>query len=117
MQTNDTPKVETFYPLSPMQQGMLFHTLHAPQAGEYFRRVSCTLEGDLDAALFRTCWDLVLQHHAALRTSFVWEGVKEAVQAVWTRVELPWEECDLSGLGSDEQERTIRELLEDDCQR
>jgi hypothetical protein len=27
--------VEDFYPLSPMQQGLLFHTLSAPDTGVY----------------------------------------------------------------------------------
>lgn len=33
-------KIEDMYPLSSVQQGMLFHTLYAPESAVYFER--CT---------------------------------------------------------------------------
>ena len=37
MQTSQTPEanIESIYPLSPMQEGMLFHTLLKPGSGIY----------------------------------------------------------------------------------
>ncbi len=84
--------VEALYPLSPMQQGMLFHSLHSPDAGEYFRQLSLSLTGELDAAAFQSAWRAALQRHSVLRSAFVWEGVREPVQAVLREMELPWEE-------------------------
>src|SRR5262249_10798473 len=37
--------IEDIYPLSPMQQGMLFHTLFAPESGVYYEQLSCTVSG------------------------------------------------------------------------
>jgi len=40
--------IEDIYPLSPMQQGLLFHTVYAPESGVYIGQMACRLEGDLN---------------------------------------------------------------------
>jgi len=40
--------IEDIYPLSPMQQGMLFHSIYAPESGEYIEQMSCKIDGQLD---------------------------------------------------------------------
>ena len=81
--------VESFYPLSPMQEGMLFHSLEAGQPGVYVTQLHAVLHGELDAAAFRQAWQTALDRHPILRTSFAWEGLKRPVQVVHRRVELP----------------------------
>ena len=46
--------VEDFYPLSPMQQGMLFHTLYSPNSGVYFEQLTCTLRQTGERAGIKT---------------------------------------------------------------
>lgn len=48
--------IEAAYPLSPMQQGMLFHTIYAPESGMYFEQLSCTFVGNLNVAAFQRAW-------------------------------------------------------------
>ena len=38
------PTIETMYPLTPLQQGMLFHTLYAPHEGMYMQQLLVTLQ-------------------------------------------------------------------------
>ena len=45
--------IEDIYELSPMQQGMLFHTLYSPNSGEYFEQFNCLIKGDLNIELFK----------------------------------------------------------------
>src|SRR5262249_9098367 len=45
--------VEDVYPLSALQQGLLFHSLYAPDDDAYFEQLSCRLEGALDVDAFR----------------------------------------------------------------
>src|SRR5437899_1535140 len=106
--------IESFYPLSPMQQGMLFHTLYTSGSTEYFRRIGCVLEGPLDAGAFRSAWQEVVKRHPVMRTSFVWEGVKEPIQVVQCDVELPWEELDWRPLSSAERENQWEKFLNKD---
>ena len=64
--------IEAVYPLSPMQEGMLFHTLMNPGTGIYLMQNRYCVEGDLDQAVFRRAWTQVIARHSILRTSFVW---------------------------------------------
>ena len=48
--------VESFYPLSPLQQGLLFHSLCEPDSGMYFNQTAVELKGrifSLEAVLPR----------------------------------------------------------------
>ena len=63
--------IETIYALSPMQEGMLFHTLYDPDSGVYFEQTVCTLRGDLDASAFEQAWQATVERYAILRTSLI----------------------------------------------
>lgn len=76
------------YPLSPMQQGLLFHSLSAPSSGVYVAQVTCRLAPDADLTAFERAWESMLRRHAILRTSFAWDGV-EPLQRVHEDVQCP----------------------------
>src|SRR5690349_8936051 len=107
-------QIEAFYPLSPMQQGMLFHTLYDTDSRMYVEQTVFTLSGDLDVSAFKRAWEQVVDRHPTLRTIFMWEGLKAPVQIVNRRVELPWKLEDWRDLSPDEQEARIQTLLADD---
>jgi amino acid adenylation domain-containing protein len=87
-------KIEDIYPLSPMQQGMLFHSLYAPESGVYFEQLSYALHGPLDVSALKQAWQHVIARHAILRTVFVWEGRDKPLQVVRKQTRLPWEDHD-----------------------
>ena len=80
--------IEESYPLSPMQQGMLLHTLLAPRSGVYIQQLVCSLHENLDTVAFRKAWERVVEQHAVLRTSFSLEGVSEPLQEVHKDIPL-----------------------------
>lgn len=106
--------VEDFYPLSPMQQGMLFHTLYAPDSGVYFEQLSCTLHGDFNFNAFELAWNTIVNRHPILRTGFIGEGLKEPVQVVYHEINLPFEKQDWRNLSSTEQEERLNQYLQND---
>jgi len=106
--------VEDIYPLSPMQQGMLFETLSASVAGIYVEQLSCTLSGDLDAAAFAQAWKRVVERHAVLRTAFLWEGLEQPLQIVRQQVKLPYSSLDWRELPATEQEQRLLGYLKQD---
>ena len=109
--------IADFYPLSPMQQGILFHCLADPKSGVYFDQFSCTIEGNLNIAAFHRAWQQVLNRHSILRTCFLWEGLKEPVQVVHRQVKLPFVHQDWRHLSSVAQQEQIEAFLPSDrCQ-
>lgn len=81
--------IEAVYPLSPMQQGMLFHSLYAPETGAYFEQFTCVLRGRLNRTAFEQAWQIIVQRQAVLRTSFVWKRLDRMLQVVQKEVNLP----------------------------
>src|ERR1700733_272885 len=86
--------IQSIHPLSPMQQGMLFHALLAPKSGVYFNQILYTLSGTVDAAALQLAWQKAMDQHEPLRTLFVWEGQEKPLQVVRRHVLLPWEDLD-----------------------
>jgi amino acid adenylation domain-containing protein len=109
--------IETMYPLSPMQQGMLFHTLLAPEAGVYIPQVCFDLAGKLDPAALQQAWQEVLNHHATLRTAFYWERRDKPFQVVFRQVELPWQQLDWQEIPIEEQPDRLQDWLQRDRQQ
>ncbi len=105
-------KIEDIYPLSPMQEGMIFHTLYAPESRLYFQQESYSLHGALDVDALKQAWQQVVDRHAVLRTSFAWERRDKPLQIVYRNIELPWQEKDWRGLTPAEQQEQLKSFLE-----
>jgi amino acid adenylation domain-containing protein len=106
--------LEDIYELSPLQQGLLFHTLYAPASGIYFEQFSWKLKGKLDAIAFRKAWQQVIDRHPILRTAFYWQELEKPYQVVYKQVELPWQQEDWRDLSPQERETKLNELLKRD---
>ncbi|MEY3826301.1 MAG: hypothetical protein RLZZ148_1115, partial [Cyanobacteriota bacterium] len=106
--------IESIYPLSPMQQGMLFHTIFEPTAGMYFQQLICTLEPHLNVLALEQAWQQVVERHPALRTIFLWEKRKKPLQVVCKQVNIPWTHYDWRSLSPLEQQERRGIFLESD---
>ncbi len=109
--------VEDFYPLSPLQQGLLFHSVAEPSSRLYCNQSFLTLRGELDAEAFRRAWQRAVDRHPVLRTFFVWEGVAKPAQVVRPRVVVPFEVLDWRGLAPSEREVRFDVLRRTDLER
>lgn len=105
--------IEDVYPLTPMQHGLLFHSLQSRGGDVYFEWMSCRIEEAVDADALRGAWQAAVDRHAALRTSFVWDGWSEPLQVVRRRVELPWQELDWRRLAPEAQAERLGDFLDD----
>jgi len=106
--------IEDAYPLSPMQQGMLFHSLCAPESGVYVEQARFDLHGDLNIPAFTQAWQQLISRHSVLRTAFVWENLDNPVQIVGRQVKFPWEMQDWRDISIANQSLKLEELRETD---
>ena len=109
--------IETFYPLSPLQKGLLFHSLASPNSGLYFQQMNCFLRGKFDAGAWGKAWQSLVDLHPILRTSFVWEKVQEPIQVVHREVKLQINEQDWRAFNAIEQKAKSAEYLREDRRR
>ncbi|MBD2520823.1 amino acid adenylation domain-containing protein, partial [Nostoc sp. FACHB-973] len=105
--------IEDIYPLSPMQEGMLFESLYAPDSGVYFEQVICTFNGRLDVEAFEKAWQQVVEKHSIFRTGFVWESLSQPIQIVYRQVEVALETVDLRELSPQQQQQQLKTFLDD----
>jgi amino acid adenylation domain-containing protein/non-ribosomal peptide synthase protein (TIGR01720 family) len=110
-------QIEAIYPLSPLQQGILFHSLYDNSSSMYVSHLSCALSGDLDVVAFKQAWQRVVDRHAVLRTGFVWEGQTKPLQIVRQRVDSPWIDHDWRHYSPAEQQERLKTYLETDRER
>jgi amino acid adenylation domain-containing protein len=99
-----TQDIEDIYELSPLQQGILFHTLYAGDADIYVNQRSFYVDGPLDVDTLLLAWEQTTRAHTILRTSFHWEGLDKPVQVVHRDVPSNITRHDWSGQ-ADQQQR------------
>jgi amino acid adenylation domain-containing protein/non-ribosomal peptide synthase protein (TIGR01720 family) len=110
-------EVEDEYELTPLQEGLLFHGLYAPEDGHYIEQLHAGLEGQLDVPAFGRAWQTVIDRHPILRTSFHWRGVERPVQRVARRAKFTLELEDWRELAPSEQEERLTGMLTHDRSR
>ncbi|MEH2169732.1 MAG: amino acid adenylation domain-containing protein [Nostoc sp.] len=106
-----TKNIESIYPLSSMQQGVLFHSLYAPESGVYFNQTTLSLKGNVSTTAFESAWQKVVEKHSILRTLFVWQNRQTPLQIVLKQINLPWNNLDWRRLSPTEQQQQFLELL------
>ncbi len=116
MNADAPPDTDDVYGLSPLQEGMLVHTLQDPGVGMYINQAVYVLHGiDLDA--LRGAWEAVVNRHSILRSSFHWENREAPEQVVHRAVTLPFAFFDYENLRPNELEAQLREFLREDRMR
>ena len=103
--------IEDVYPLTPMQEGMLLHTLLEPGTGLYYMQDRYRINSELDPERFAQAWQAVIARHEALRASFCWNVGEDMLQVIHTPGRTPIEYLDWSNVAEAEQEPKLQALL------
>ncbi|XCN74104.1 MAG: amino acid adenylation domain-containing protein [Candidatus Electrothrix aestuarii] len=103
-------KIEDIYPLSPMQQGLLYHALYESETGVYFEQLQLTLT-NLAPDEFKAAWQLQLERHAIFRSVFVTEQ-DQTLQVVLSHALMDWKMHDWREYSEEEQQKKLDQLLQ-----
>ncbi|MFA5956078.1 MupA/Atu3671 family FMN-dependent luciferase-like monooxygenase [Hyphomicrobium sp.] len=106
--------IQDFYPLSPLQQGMLFHYLEARTPGVDVEQLEIEINEPIDADLLARAWAIVAAQHPILRTRFSWKDLQNPIQEVLTEIKVPFEVRDLVALSPEKQVAAVSAFLAQD---
>lgn len=107
-------QVQDMYYLSPMQEGMLFHTLHHQEKGFYVEQMDMNVKGTLRSDLLEKSMNIIVERYDIFRTVFLHEKVKRPVQVVLKNRPFQLDIVDIQDLSESEQLERIDRFKQKD---
>ncbi|WP_190140763.1 condensation domain-containing protein, partial [Streptomyces longispororuber] len=106
------PGLADVWPLTAMQEGLLFHTeLAGASFDAYQMQFDFHLAGAVEPERMRAAGQALLDRYPNLRAAFTTDSAGDRVQVIQSGIELPWRERDLTSLGEGEREERLKQLL------
>ncbi|SDH72564.1 non-ribosomal peptide synthase domain TIGR01720/amino acid adenylation domain-containing protein, partial [Pedobacter terrae] len=102
--------IQAIYPLSPIQEGMIFHSLYNSNASSYCEQLVCDLEGYINLSVLELSWSSILEKHTILRSSFHYKDFKFPVQCVHKELKIPFEFIDVREVPINKQPSYVEDL-------
>ena len=96
--------ISALYELSPLQEGILFHSLYNPKNTAYKTQFNMEFPDGLDLNAFRKAWEYVIKNHTILRTAFIHDQLNIPVQCVYKKINFDYEHVDYTHFGKEELE-------------
>ncbi|MBL4661676.1 MAG: AMP-binding protein, partial [Alcanivoracaceae bacterium] len=103
--------IAAIYPLTPLQQGLLFHT-EAQSDGAYVVQTAYQLRGNLDESMFKKAWEQTIARHPVLRSLFGGLTTNKPVQVILKEAKLSWSVYNWKNYSPQVCERRFKELTE-----
>ncbi len=85
------PNLTNIYPLTSLQQGLLFHEVYKPKSLAYFQQLVLTLKGSVQVEILRQACLALLNHYDIFRTVFQWKDLPYAIQCVLSNAVLDFQ--------------------------
>ena len=109
--------IKMIYPLSTMQEGMLFHALREEKTNVYFEQMAFSIESEFDKELLEKSFNLIIKRYDVLRTNFIYQKIQEPKQVVFKEREAVIEFQDITGLDGLEREAYVAEYKKRDMEK
>ncbi|KAF9926946.1 hypothetical protein BGZ67_007814, partial [Mortierella alpina] len=84
--------IQDIYPLTPLQDGILFHHLLATTGDPYLLTATIAFETRLLLDRYLAAFQTVVDRHDILRTAFFWENISTSAQVVYRHAPLTIQE-------------------------
>lgn len=109
--------LKDIYPLSPMQEGMLFQALSEEDRSLYVEQTSYRVKGKIDLVAFEAAWNRLVERYDILRTLFVHKKSRRPLQVVLKKREIEFSVEDLTRVPQAALEKRVRKIREADRAR
>jgi amino acid adenylation domain-containing protein len=97
-------KIKDLYPLTYIQEGMLFHNIMEKDTGAYFIQYVLGCNKKIDVNILSDALELLTLRYDVLRTAFIYKNTKVPVQVVMKERKCELNEVDISGIADKESE-------------
>ncbi|WP_434954333.1 amino acid adenylation domain-containing protein, partial [Paenibacillus polymyxa] len=112
--TRDIGELENVYALTPMQKGMLFHSLMDAESGAYFEQTTFDLRGRFQADIFQDSLNQLAQRHEIFRANFISGWQDEPVQVIFRHKDVGFRYEDVRHLDDQERDAYVQEFIRKD---
>lgn len=109
--------IKDIYPLTPMQEGMLLHSVMEEHSTAYFEQASFRLKGDFESELIERSLDFLFERHDILRTAFVYQDRQKPLQVVLAKRKSVFSYRDLSSMETEKRRAFLETFKMDDVQQ
>ncbi|MDP8241217.1 MAG: amino acid adenylation domain-containing protein [Candidatus Hatepunaea meridiana] len=104
-------------PLTPLQEGMLFHSLFDKDSQAYVQQMTLHVSGELDIDCLAKSWDIILERHEVLRTAFQYKKSQRPVQVILAKKAINFKYQDLTDNPTKQQELIEKYRLKERTRR
>ncbi|MFL2075913.1 amino acid adenylation domain-containing protein [Marinilactibacillus psychrotolerans] len=103
--------------LTPMQKGMLFHSLENPNSDAYFVQLQVQLNGDLDANKLNQVLTVLTEKYDVLRSNYFFEKLDQPKQVIFAQKDIQLQFEDISDVQKDKRKVALNDILKNDRQK
>lgn len=109
-------RIEDIYNLTPLQEGILYHTVREKESTAYVTQVIYRVQ-NADDSIIQKVLGLLAEKHDALRTAIVHDGLQQGRQVLIIGREIEYEIFDFSELESEIQGERVAQVLDENIRR
>ena len=108
-------KLQDIYPLTSMQQGILFHTLFENKSSVYFQQIAYPVQANLSVQHIQKSLALLFSRHEALRTNVIYEEGSQPLQLVFSEKPIDFRYKDVrTTVPPADRQKWLNDFLEHD---
>ena len=104
-------EVESYYPLSPMQRGILLNYLQDKKQDWYFRQKVFLIYNLKKVNLFKKVWEEIVKTYDIFKTAFFWQGLDDPIQFTSKNIPSVLDFHDISNLEEEKKTSSLESLL------
>ncbi|UCH92481.1 MAG: AMP-binding protein, partial [Candidatus Aminicenantes bacterium] len=110
-------RIQNVYRLSPMQEGMLFHSLLEKESHAYVEQNVFSIKGEIDSTRFEESFNVLIRRYDIFRTVFFYDNLDEPLQIVLKERKYKMPVEDITHLTEDQKHEYLEAFKEKDRDR